>query len=569
MIGLPGATLDDADLRVFRDTRAAGLILYRRNFESPAQLLDVLGRLEGALGRRLLVATDHEGGRIVMLGRGVTIFPDNLAVGTAGEETFAYKQGLLEARELRRLGIDLNLGPCLDVLTDRDSPNSGRRSYGKGPKLVARYGVARLRGMTEGGLSACPKHFPGKGHSPLDAHLKLPTITSDWDEMHAVHLVPFFEAIAAGVECVMTSHPVYPRLDPSGVPATFSRRIVDEYLRGEVGFRGVIVSDDLEMGAVAETCPIGEATVRTAEAGHDLLLVCHTEPAQRAAATALVEAYRSRRLPRAGLEAAAARVRALRERRSARVEGGPPAPERDGAPLAMAMASRAVTELTPGREAFARALNGRVLVVFPRFSELAARITIEPEVCDEAGWVRAAFFPAGVTPEPRVVGIEPSAAEIEDAAGRAASSDATVLFLYDAHLYPSNRALLEAVQARAAPRRRAAARSLRRRATGAGRARDHGLRLAALPARGGGGAPRLSLRDRSRGQQRRQRERDRDGADGADDHEPRPRKADPARLREVEQRQVDQRHHHHRHDVGDVGHAAPREQAEQEHAEQR
>src|SRR5438552_4157226 len=324
MIGLPGATLDDADLRVFRDTRAAGLILYRRNFESPAQLLDVPGRLEGALGRRLLVATDHEGGRIVMLGRGVTIFPDNLAVGTAGEETFAYKQGLLEARELRRLGIDLNLGPCLDVLTDRYSPNIGIRSYGKDPKLVARYGVARLRGMTKGGLSACPKHFPGKGHSPLDAHLKLPTITSDWDEMHAVHLVPFFEAIAAGVECVMTSHPVYPRLDPSGVPATFSRRIVDEYLRGEVGFRGVIVSDDLEMGAVSETCPIGEATVRAAAAGHDLLLVCHTEPAQRAAAT-----------------------------------------------------------------------------------------------------------------------------EIEEAAARAAAADATVLFLYDAHLYPSNRALLDAVQARA------------------------------------------------------------------------------------------------------------------------
>src|SRR5438093_1836918 len=340
MIGLPGATLDDRDLRVFRDTRAAGLILYRRNFESSAQLLDVLGRLEGALGRRLLVATDHEGGRIVMLGRGVTIFPDNLAVGTAGEESFAYKEGLIEARELRRLGVDLNLGPCLDVLTDRYSPNIGIRSYGKDPKLVARYGVARISGMAKGGLSSCPKHFPGKGHSPLDAHLKLPTILSDWDEMHAVHLVPFLEAIAAGVECLMTSHPVYPRLDPSGVPATFSRLIVEDYLRSELGFRGVIVSDDLEMGAVSETCPIGEATVRTAAAGHDLLLVCHTESAQRAAATALVDAYRSGRLPRAGLERAAARVHPLRERRTRRAEGGSPTPERDGAPLAMAMATR-------------------------------------------------------------------------------------------------------------------------------------------------------------------------------------------------------------------------------------
>ena len=446
MIGLAGPTLGDADVRLFRETRAAGLILYRRNFASPTQLLDLLGRLESALERRLLVATDHEGGRIVMLGQGVTIFPDNLAVGTAGEETFAFKQGLLEARELRRLGVDLSLGPCLDVLTERYSPNIGIRSYGKDPALVARYGVARIRGMAKGGVSACAKHFPGKGHSPLDAHLRLPTIDSEWDEMQRVHLVPFFDAIAAGVECVMTSHPVYPKLDSSGVPATFSRLIVEDYLRRQVGFRGVIVSDDLEMGAVTEACPIGEAAVRTAAAGHDLLLVCHTEAAQRAAAAALVDAYRSGRLPRHTLELSAARVRALRERRHVRAEGGPPAPERDGGPLAMAIATRAVTEVTRGRAEFTRALNGRVCVVLPRFSELAARITIENAMCDEAGWVRGAFAPAGVTVEPTLVGIEPSASEIDEAAARAEAAEATVLFLYDAHLYDSNRALLEAVQ---------------------------------------------------------------------------------------------------------------------------
>jgi len=230
------------------------------------------------------------------------------------------------------------------------------------------------------------------------------------------------------------------------VPATFSRLIVEDYLRGELGFRGVIVSDDLEMGAVSEACPIGEAAERTAAAGHDLLLVCHTEPAQRAAAAALVDAHRSGRLPRHALELSAARVRALRERRTARAEGGPPAAERDGGPLAMAIATRAVTEITRGRAEFTRALNGRVCVVFPRFSELAARITVEDALCDEAGWVRGAFAPAGVAAEPMLVGIEPSAAEIEAAATAAAAAQATVLFLYDAHLYASNRALLDAVQ---------------------------------------------------------------------------------------------------------------------------
>lgn len=449
MVGLPGPVLRDEDVRLFRETRAGGLILYRRNFEDPAQIRTLVAGLESAVGRRLLVGTDHEGGRVIMLGRGVTIFPDNLAAGMAGEEAFVHRQGLVEARELRRLGVDVNLAPVLDVLTERYSPNIGIRSYGKDPRLVARYGTARIRGMRAGGLSACAKHFPGKGHSPLDAHLELPTIDSTWEEMRASHLVPFVEAIAAGVECVMTSHPVYPKLDPTGVPATFSRRIVEECLRGELGFGGVIVSDDLEMGAIAETCPIGEAAVRAARAGHDLLLVCHTEAAQRAAATALGDAYRSGELSTRDLEASAERVRRLAARRGARAEAGAPAAERDGAALAMAIASRAVTVVSPGPPGLRRALNGRVGAVFPRFSDLAPRITIEPEIAEERAYLARAFGPAGIEPEVELVGVEPTPAEIARAAERASAWDATVLFLFDAQLYPSNRALLDAVRARA------------------------------------------------------------------------------------------------------------------------
>jgi beta-N-acetylhexosaminidase len=449
MIGLPGPALADQDVKLFRETRAGGLILYRRNFEGPDRLRALVTDLEAALGRRLLVGTDHEGGRVIMLGRGVTVFPDSLAAGMAGEEALVHRQGVVEARELGRLGVDLNLAPVLDVLTERYSPNIGIRSYGKDPRLVARYGAARIRGMQAGGVAACAKHFPGKGHSPLDAHLKLPTIESTWEEMRASHLVPFVEAVAAGVACVMTSHPVYPRLDPAGGPATFSRRIVDECLRGELGFGGVIVSDDLEMGAIAETCPIGEAAVRAARAGHDLLLVCHSEAAQRAAATALADAYRSGELATRDLEASAERVRRLAARRGARFEGGAPAAERDGAALAMAMATRAVTVVTPGPPGLRRALNGRVGVVFPRFSDLAPRITIEPEVAEERAYLARAFGAAGIEPEVELVAVEPAAAEVARAAERAAAWDVTVLFLFDAHLYASNRSLLEAVRARA------------------------------------------------------------------------------------------------------------------------
>ena len=348
VFGLRGPDVTDADLRLFEETRAGGLILYRRNFAGPERLHALLERLEGALGRRLLVTTDHEGGRIIMLGTGVTIFPDNLAAGTAGEVAFVKRQGLIEGKELRRLGVDVSFGPVLDVLTDRYSPNIGIRSYGKDPELVGRFGAARIEGLQSAGVSACAKHFPGKGHAPVDAHLGLPVIDSDWSEMHAVHLTPFMAAMEAGVDCLMTSHPLYPNLDPSPrTPATFSRLIVEDYLRGEVGYRGVVASDDLEMGAIGDLCPIGEATVRAAAAGHDLLLVCHTEAAQRAAHRALLDAYRSRALPVRALERSVARLDTLAARRPTRFDGGSPRAERDGEPLAKAIAARAVTVMAP------------------------------------------------------------------------------------------------------------------------------------------------------------------------------------------------------------------------------
>jgi len=428
IVGLPGPDATDDDLRLLRDIHAGGLMLYRRNFETPERFLRFIARLEEGLGRRLLITTDHEGGRIIMLNKGVTIFPDNLTAGTAGDETMVARQGLIEGRELRRLGVDVNFGPCLDVLTERYSPNIGIRSYGKDPALVSRLGAARIRGMQAGGVSACAKHFPGKGHAPVDAHLGLPVIDSDWGDMHALHLPPFMAAMEAGVDCIMTSHPLYPNLDPApAMPATFSKLIVEDYLRGQVGYRGVIVSDDLEMGAIGALCPIGEATVRTAAAGHDLLLVCHTAPAQRAAYEAVVAAYRDKTLPIRELEKSMARL--------------------DGDPLARAMAARAVTVVAAPDAGWRPALNGRVLAIFPRLSSLADRITIEPVMQDEPRYLREAMAPHGVQPEPLVVGVEPTAEEIERARSAAAAADATVLFLYDAHLYKSNRALLDAVQA--------------------------------------------------------------------------------------------------------------------------
>src|SRR6185295_5779121 len=144
-----------------------------------------------------------------------------------GKIDYARKQGQIEAKELRRLGMDVNLGPVLDVLTDAYSPNIGIRSYGKDWKLVADMGCARIAAMQKGGISACAKHFPGKGHAPVDAHLGLPVIKSTWKEMEEVHLRPFLKALEGGMDSVMSSHPYYPNLDSApNMIATFSRKII-------------------------------------------------------------------------------------------------------------------------------------------------------------------------------------------------------------------------------------------------------------------------------------------------------------------------------------------------------
>jgi len=291
MIGLKGATLTDDDVRVFRDTRAAGLILYRRNFDGPAALATLLDSLESALGRRLLVATDHEGGRIVMLGTGTTIFPDNLAMGTAGEEAFALRQGEIEGRELRRLGVDVSFGPCLDVLTERYSPNIGIRSYGKDPELVGRLGAARIRGMQEAGLSACAKHFPGHGDTSTDSHFHLPRLPHDLDRLRRVELPPFQAAVRENVAAVMCAHALFDAIDPQR-PATMSDKVIQDLLRRQLGFNGAVFSDDLEMKAIVDHFGVEQAVVCGAEAGIDLFFVCRIHELQQRAIDALARGIR-------------------------------------------------------------------------------------------------------------------------------------------------------------------------------------------------------------------------------------------------------------------------------------
>lgn len=453
VFGISGSRLTSETLEIFRETGAGGLILFRRNFESPRQLKDLISGLETKLGRRLLVMIDHEGGRVIHLPSGVTFFPDSLVFGNADDLELTRKQGEIEARELLRFGIALNLAPCVDVLGENFSPNIGIRSYGKNADQVSRLALARIAGMRSAGLAACVKHFPGQGVSPTDAHLDLPVLDVSAEELEAVHLKPFYDAVKAGVDSVMTSHPVYPKLDPVLRPATFSKKIVSGILRDRWNYDGVILTDDLEMGALKNICPIGESAVRAVEAGHDAVLVCKDPAAQREVHIAFVKAYETKRLSKNELEQSVRRLRRLKEKMSSRVPSGDPVAEAEGRSVARRAANEGVRILESG-SGFHPQLGAKdqVGLIFPRLSALDSLIAVEEEMKDEKKYLDQLMKSLGlINFRIQLVDISPDAGQIEAAVRAARDSRHVLLFSYDAKLNGANRELLKVVQA-AAPR---------------------------------------------------------------------------------------------------------------------
>ncbi len=260
-----------------------GVVLFGRNVESAEQVAELVAALKRAAGRPLLVSIDQEGGRVARLRapQGFTELPPMRALGRTGDAALAEEVGALLGRELRAVGVDLDYAPVVDVDTNPANPVIGDRSLSRDPRQVARLGVALARGLQGAGVAACAKHFPGHGDTAQDSHRDLPRLPHDLARLRAVELVPFRALAAAGVASVMTAHVVFEALDPVR-PATLSPPVL-ELLRSECGHQGCVVSDDLEMRAVADHFALEEAVPAALRAGVDALLVCHRAEVQHRA----------------------------------------------------------------------------------------------------------------------------------------------------------------------------------------------------------------------------------------------------------------------------------------------
>ena len=279
--GIPGPELDKDTIRLIKNYHLGGIILFSRNIEDPVQLArlckDIQKVAMESSGYPLFLAIDQEGGRVARLKPPFSQFQGNATIGESpNPEKSAFHFASTTAREMSLVGLNMNMAPVVDVAQVHIDPHLAGRSFSQDPFLVTKLGKIVINILQQGGIMAVAKHFPGLGKSDLDPHLHLPTIHAPLDEMESVHLVPFQGAIDANVAAIMSSHAVYPVLDP-GIPATLSKKIITGLLRERMHFSGLIISDDLEMGAIAKERGLPEGAADAFEAGVDLLLICKSQ----------------------------------------------------------------------------------------------------------------------------------------------------------------------------------------------------------------------------------------------------------------------------------------------------
>lgn len=293
MVGLPGPDLDESTRQLIAELGIHNFIIFRRNAEDKKQLAGLCRDLRRFCTENdlpaPLIAIDHEGGTVCRLPDSFTRIPAARELADSPDPLgIIRKYASISARELREAGVNMNLAPVLDVCPAGEGLFMESRSFGGEPSRVAELGSLVVRESLKRGLAACGKHFPGLGRAVLDPHKKLPVIDRTEEQIKREDLQPFKTGAESGLSAFMTSHAVYENLD-HGIPATLSHYILNDLLRGYLGYQGLIISDDLEMGAIEEDRTVASASVKAVKAGVDLLLICQDHGKVRASRESVAE----------------------------------------------------------------------------------------------------------------------------------------------------------------------------------------------------------------------------------------------------------------------------------------
>jgi len=306
LVGFEGTTLPP-ELREWLKKGLGGVAIYPRNFAGSKSLAALTGEIHAAAGRHVLIGIDQEGGTRFSLPEPFTQWPSPAELGKLGDAEVVREIARAIGRELSAVGCNLDFAPMLDLHLNSASPVTQVRSFGAHPELVGRLGAAFLSGLGAAGVLGCAKHFPGHGDAQVDPHKDLPVFHGTAERLAKVDMIPFDAAIAMGAPTIMTAHILLPKID-ADQPASLSRGVLTGILRERMGFRGLILADDLAMGAIAKRYAVGDAAVATFAAGADIAMLCHDISQVEPAMAATVHALNSGALSREEWEVSGERI---------------------------------------------------------------------------------------------------------------------------------------------------------------------------------------------------------------------------------------------------------------------
>lgn len=442
-IAFHGTAVTPALSSMIRQRKAGGVILYSENFTDAASVKRLVAELQGiasdAKTLPLFISIDQEGGAVVRISRGATILPGNMALAATPDPSDSVRKAVaITARDLRALGVNFELSPDADVNNEPRNPIILNRSFGSDSQRVASLVAIATRAFADANLLCCAKHFPGHGETTTDSHTGLPLLDVDRAHLDAIELPPFRAAIAAGVPAIMSAHIRIPALDPAAdLPITLSRAVMTDLIRTQLGFAGLLVTDDLEMGALTATRTESQAGYDAFVAGADFLLFRFDESAQVDAHGKLAAGMTSGALSGPRVDASLRRILAVKERFGILDGSAPTGAAGSDADRAMAdeLARASITVLRAG----GLPLRGKIFVVSPVNPDIAL-ITDQPSL----GQVLAQRLPNVTT---QTITLSPAQGDIDRAVIAARAADVVVLGSADLFSYPQQAVLAKALQA--------------------------------------------------------------------------------------------------------------------------
>jgi len=268
--GLGGLTLTEAEKKFIESENIGGVILFSKNYENPAQLAELVNSIQ-VLRKEypLFICTDHEGGRVMRFKTHFTHFPPMLDIAKLNSPKLAFDVATIMSEELGACGVNLNLAPVCDIWNSEQNKVIGDRAFGTNHETVSKFASSMIRGFQTNGLLSCAKHFPGHGNTSKDSHYDLPIVKKSWSEIEEEEIQPFIKAIKARVDFIMMAHIIVENLDPK-LPCSLSAK-AHEYLRTNLKYKGLILSDDMQMGAITDHYGKGEAAAMAIIAGSDMI----------------------------------------------------------------------------------------------------------------------------------------------------------------------------------------------------------------------------------------------------------------------------------------------------------